>query len=131
MLFEHFFVTSLEIKAVGGLGGSAAGSKASARKMAAMSGVTPLRRHTDAEERLSCRANRCTLALCRVGDVLGTEAVFRGLPPGRGARRGRGARCPLPGAGQRDLPEEIMERPLGLKGLLVYMPIFAKSFFWN
>lgn len=131
MLCEHYFVTSLEIKAVGGLGGSAAGSNASARKMAAMSGVTPLRRHSDVEERSSCRANHCTLALCRVGDMLGTEAVFRGLPPGRGARRGRGVRCPLPGAGQRDLPEEIMGRPLGLKGLLVYMLIFAKKFFWN
>ena len=61
--------------------------------------------------------------------MLGTEAVFCGLPSEGICRGGGGGTLsPLSATGKRDGREEITTQPPRLKWLLVYMLIFAKSF---
>lgn len=69
-----------------------------------------------------------TFALRRVGDMLGTEAVFCGLPSGGSCWGRRGTLGPISATHEREEHKEIMTWPLRLKWLLVYMLILAKSF---
>lgn len=77
---------------------------------------------------LSIPINHPPIALRRVGDLLGTEAVFCGLPSGGSRRGGGGTLCLLSATGDQDGGDEIAKRPPRMKWLLVYMLIFAKSF---